>query len=54
MDLINQLATLNVGQSQRHGGIAPADLEAQEEKVVCEILFSESGHLGKPGELVTK
>jgi hypothetical protein len=54
MDLVNQLATLDMGQSQHHGDIAPADLEAQEEKVVCKILFSESRRLGKPGELLIK
>jgi hypothetical protein len=38
MDLINQLAMLYMGQPKYYGGVAPADLEAQEERVICKIL----------------
>jgi len=38
MDLINQLAMLYMNQPKYYGGVAPAELESQETRVVCKIL----------------
>ena len=38
MDLINELAMLYMNQPKYYGGVAPAELESQETRVVCKIL----------------
>lgn len=38
VDLINQLAMLYTNKPRFYGGVAPADREAQEQRVVCKLL----------------